>query len=97
MAGAGSEALRGSGERAPQSIRQASATIACTALRQEPLGPPGIQAPIFQLAHFAHRGATTWTRTRATGTAEIAAGGKTAGLRFLGHVVVAGDEWPSIS
>lgn len=51
----------------------------------------------FALAHNHPSGDPEPSDADRLATEAVAAGAKTAGLRFLGHVVVAGDQWQAIS
>lgn len=51
----------------------------------------------FALAHNHPSGDPEPSDADRTATDAVTAGAKTAGLRFLGHVVVAGDDWRAIS
>ena len=51
----------------------------------------------FALAHNHPSGDAEPSDADRIATAAVAAGAKAAGLRFLGHVVVAGDDWRAIS
>lgn len=51
----------------------------------------------FALAHNHPSGSTEASEADRAATAEIRVAAKTLGLRFLGHVIVAGREWTSVS
>lgn len=51
----------------------------------------------FAVAHNHPNGDTQPSDSDRSATEEVAAGARAAGLRFLGHVVVAGDQWTAIS
>lgn len=51
----------------------------------------------FALAHNHPSGEAEPSDADRRATEDVAAGASTAGLRFLGHVVVAGDEWRAVS
>lgn len=51
----------------------------------------------FALAHNHPSGEPEPSDADRRATESVAAGAKTAGLRFLGHVIVAGDDWRAIS
>ena len=50
----------------------------------------------FAVAHNHPSGDAEPSDADRRATVDIAAGAKTAGLRFLGHIVVAGDDWRTI-
>lgn len=51
---------------------------------------------VFAVAHNHPSGDAEPSEADRKATVDIAAGAKTAGLRFLGHVVVADDEWREV-
>jgi DNA repair protein RadC len=51
----------------------------------------------FALAHNHPSGDAEPSDADRRATADVAAGARTAGLRFLGHVVVAEDDWQAVS
>jgi len=51
----------------------------------------------FALAHNHPSGEAEPSDADRRATVEVAAGAKAAGLRFLGHIVVAGDDWRTIT
>ena len=51
----------------------------------------------FALAHNHPSGDPEPSDADRKATADVAAGAKAAGLRFLGHVVVAGEDWRAVS
>ena len=50
----------------------------------------------FALAHNHPSGDPTPSDADRRATTDVAAGAKTVGLRFLGHVVIAGDQWSEV-
>ena len=51
----------------------------------------------FAIAHNHPSGDVTPSDADRRATADVAAAARTAGLRFLGHVVIAGSEWRAVS
>lgn len=51
----------------------------------------------FALAHNHPSGDAEPSHADRRATADVAAGAKIAGLRFLGHIVIAGDDWAAVS
>ena len=51
----------------------------------------------FAVAHNHPSGDAEPSDADRRATVDIAAGAKTAGLRFLGHIVVAGDDWRTVT